>query len=186
MMGHSPAILFLPGRRNQSSLCSTRLRNVKTTLITAALMAAVFCMALRRPQSETDRGLAEDLLGSEDVQQVQLSDADEPPAFQAGARAALFFERIGMQGLIRGVVVIEDDRVIDLLVLQSHEGLDHDALDAPDFIASFHDLPAKPPLIVDAVSGATISSQAVTDAVNARLAQWVTYIQREKDTRSQE
>ena len=186
MIAHSAAILFLPGGHQQCSHYSNRLRNVKTTLITAALMAAVFCMALRRPQSETDRELAENLLGSAEVQQVQLSDADDPPAFQAGSRAALFFERMGMQGLIRGVVVIEDDRVIDLLVLQSHEGLDHDALDAPDFSASFHDLPAKPPLIVDAVSGATISSQAVTDAVNARLAQWVTYIQRETDTRSQE
>ena len=110
-----------------------------------------------------------------DVQQLELSDAGDPPAFQAGSRAALFFERRGMQGLIRGVVVVEGDQVVDLLILQSREGLDHNALDSPGFRSSFRHRPAKPPLIVDAVSGATISSQAVTDAVNVRLAQWVKY-----------
>ncbi len=159
---------------------------MKLKLLTATLLVVVFCMALRRPQSETDRELAVNLLDSAVIQQLQLSDAADPPAFQAGSRAALFFERKGMQGLIRGVVVVEGDRVVDLLVLQSREGLDHDALDSSDFRTSFRDKPAKPPLIVDAVSGATISSQAVTDAVNVRLAQWVRYTQQETDIRSQE
>jgi hypothetical protein len=141
-------------------------------LLTAGLLAVVFWVALRPPQSEADRELAEKLLGSAEVQHVQLSDAADPPVFQAGSRAALFFERKGMQGLIRGVIVVEGDRVVDLMILQSREGLDHDALDSSDYLASFRDRPAKPPLIVDAVSGATISSQAVTDAVNARLALW--------------
>jgi hypothetical protein len=159
---------------------------VKTKLLTAALLAVVFCLALRRPPIDADRELAEDLLESAELQQVQLSDAADPPAFQSGSRAALFFERMGMQGRIRGVVVVEDDRVVDLLILQSREGLDHDAFDSPDFRTSFRDRPAKPPLIVDAVSGATISSQAVTDAVNVRLAQWVTYTRQKTDIRSQE
>jgi hypothetical protein len=148
---------------------------VKIILLTAVMLIAVFLMALGRTQSETDRELAEKLLESAEVQQVQLSAAGDPPVFQTGSRAALFFERKGMQSLIRGVIVIENDRVIDLVILQSHEGLDHDALDAPSFRAAYRNKPAKPPLIVDAVSGATISSQAVTDAVNARLVQWTKY-----------
>jgi len=158
---------------------------MKTRILTAALLVVVFCMALRRPQSETDRELAEHLLNSTEIQQVQLSDAADPPAFQAGSRAALFFDRMGMQGLIRGVVVVEGDRVVDLLILQSREGLDHDALGSSDFRTSFLDRPAKPPLIVDGVSGATISSQAVTDAVNGRLAKWVKYNKQATDVRSQ-
>ena len=159
---------------------------MKIILLTATLLVVVFCTALRRPQSETDRELVENLLQSADIQQVQLSEDAGPPAFFAGSRAALFFQRNGMQGLIRGVIVVEDNRVVDLRVLESREGLDHDALDSPDFCTSFRDKPAKPPLVVDAISGATISSQALTDAVNARLAQWVTHTQQESDTRSKE
>lgn len=159
---------------------------MNTKLLTVALLAIVFFVALRGPHGETDRELAEDLLESRNVQQVQLPDAADAPAFRAGSRAALFFERKGMQGLIRGAVVVEDDRVVDLLILQSREGLGKDVLDSPGFLALFRDRPAKPPLTVDAVSGATISSQALTDAVNARLAQWVAFTKQETDIRSQE
>ena len=50
---------------------------------------SVVRFALRGRQDSRDRDLAEDLLKSKTVQQIELSDADDPPAYQAGSRAAL-------------------------------------------------------------------------------------------------
>ncbi len=149
--------------------------HVKIKLLTAALLLVALSTTLHRPQAEADRQLAEDLLKSADIQQVRLSDDSDPPAFQYGTGAVLFFEGEGMQGLIRGVIVIDEDRVVDLRILRSDEGIEHNALDSPDFLKSYRTRPAKPPIVVDGVSGATISSQAVTDAINLRLKQWTTY-----------
>ena len=152
---------------------------VNAKLLAVALWVIVFIVALRRPRGDADRQLAKELLGSQSVQQLVLSDDAAPPAYRAGSRAALFFERMGMQGMIRGVILVEDDHVVDLRILQSREGLAGDTLDSPDFLVSFRDRPAKPPITVDAVSGATISSQAVTDAVNGRLSQWARFAEQE-------
>ena len=148
-------------------------------LPTVALLAIVFIVALRGRGGDTDRQLAEDLLESRNIQAVQLPDGTAAGTYRAGSRAALFFEQRGMQGMIRGVILVEDDRVVDLRILKSREGHTKNVLHSPDFLASFRGRPAKPPLTVDAVSGATISSQAVTDAVNTRLAQWVQFTEQE-------
>ncbi len=148
---------------------------VKIKLLTAALLLVAFSTTLHLPQAEADRQLAEQLLKSANVEPVRLSDDAELPAFQYGTQAVLFFEGKGMQGLIRGVIVIEEGEVVDLRILRSDEGIAQGALDSPRFLDSFRSHPAKPPIVVDAISGATISSQAVTDAINRRLGQWATY-----------
>ena len=152
---------------------------VNPRLLTVALLAIIFFMAMRGTQDARDEDLAKDLLGSTSLQQIELSDDDDPPAYRTGSSAALFFEGAGMQGPIRGVMVLENDRIMDLRILQSREGIGADPLGTPGFLQSFFGRPAKSPLTVDGVSGATITSQAVTDAVNARLAQWEAFSQRE-------
>ena len=94
-----------------------------------------------------------------------------PPGFEAGERTMLFFERDGMEGIIRGAIVLSGERILDVLLFESREGLRHTALDET-WLESFRDYPAKPPVVVDAVSGATVSSRAVMDAVNERLTAW--------------
>jgi len=144
---------------------------VKTLLLTVVMLAAVFAAAFLRDDEATDRAFAEKLLSTSQVEPIPLSG---PPAFRAGGRVALFFERQAMQGPIRGVVVVKDGMIQDIAVTSSREGHDHHALSA-DFLSSFRSLPAKPPLAVQAVSGATISSQALADAITERLKAWTAY-----------
>ena len=155
------------------------MKTVYPRLLTVALLAIIFFLAMRGTQDARDEDLAKELLGSASPQQIELSDAADPPAFRAGLRVALFFEKEGMQGPIRGVMVLQNDRIVDLRILESREGIGADPLDTPGFLQSFFGQPAKSPLTVDGVSGATITSQAVIDAVNARLAQWEAFSQRE-------
>ena len=68
--------------------------------------------------------------------------------------------------------MIEGGRITNLVLLRSSEGLDHAALGNGPFQESFRGQPAQPPLVIGAVSGATISSQRLTDAVSERLKQW--------------
>ena len=142
---------------------------MRAHLLTAALLAVALCLALFVPVRDADRELAEELLGMEGV---ELIDMPGPPAFRAGGRTVLFFEQAGMQGPIRGAIVIDKNRITDLVLLQSSEGLDHAALSNGSVQESFRGQPAKPPLVVEAVSGATISSQKLTDAVSVRLKLW--------------
>ena len=152
----------------------------KTKIFTSALLLAVFVIALLPNGTVTDRQLAQQLLNSTQVEQAVL---DGPPMFFADSAAVLFFEREGMQGPIHGVIVVQDGVVKKLILLDAREGHDHRVLNSTDFLNAFSDQPAKPPIIVDAISGATISSQAVSDAVNARLSQWVKYTAASSDSR---
>ncbi len=138
-------------------------------LITAVLLAIALGLAVALPPPDADRVLAEELLGVDHVEPVALGG---PPAFRSADRAVLFFEQVGVQGPIRGAFVIDADRITRLVLLRSSEGLDHAALSGGFIQESFRGQRAKPPLIIEAVSGATISSQKLTDAVSARLKLW--------------
>jgi len=140
---------------------------VRATLLTVALLLGGLALDLLLPRPDPDEVLAEDLLGV-----VERVDLPGPAAFESGDGALLFFEWAGVEGPIRGAVRLERDLVAEVIVLRSREGIDHAALETPGFLSSFHGKPAQPPVVVEAVTGATISSQAVIDAVNERLRTW--------------
>ncbi len=145
---------------------------LKTCWFTAGLLLVVFVLAAVPNRTVSDRRLAQQLLNST---QIHRAEVDGPPIFYVGANAVLFFEREGMQGPIRGAIVIQDGDLDRVLILQSREGHDHRVLNSEDFLISLCHQPAKPPLFIDAISGATISSNAVSDAINAQLSKWVNY-----------
>ncbi len=82
----------------------------------------------------------------------------------------LSFDVRGVRGPIRGVVVLEGERIVEVRVSSSGEGADGKALSGPAAVAGYAGRPARPPVRVDAVSGATLSSRRLQDAVNKRLA----------------
>ena len=131
-----------------------------------ALVGVALCVDLVFPRNAIHRRLAEERLG-----EVVSIDLPGLPAFQSGERAMLFFDHDGVEGPIRGAVVIAGDQVEEVLIHESREGLDHRAL-SDAWLESFRGAEARPPVVVDAVSGATVSSRAVVDAVNERLKEW--------------
>ena len=94
-------------------------------LATVVLLAAAAAVAFALRPADADRALAERLIGP-----AQRIPGGGPPAFRAGQKAVLFFERPGVQGPIRGAIV------------------------------------------VDSVTGASVSSRLLIDAVNERLRWW--------------
>ncbi len=144
---------------------------MRAHLLTAALLAVALCLALVAPERDADRELAQELLGTDYVEAI---DMPGPPAFRTGGGTVLFFEHTGVQGPVRGAILVEGDRISDMVLLESREGLDHTTLDRERFQAPYRGHVAKPPIVVDEVSGATISSQALAKAVSERLKQWQT------------
>ncbi len=136
--------------------------------ITAAMLIAVLVLDLAWPRPDPNRQLAAQLLGA-DGQRIELKNG---PAFRVGGRWALFFDAKGKAGPLRGVILIEHDRILDLRLLETHEGIDHRAFSDPTLAQSLVDQPAKAPVEVEVISGATISSQLLIDAVNSSLKEW--------------
>jgi hypothetical protein len=137
-------------------------------LITAALLACALLLDLAWSPPDPDRRTALNLLGA-DGQRVEL---ESGPAFRVGPRWLLFFDRQGKVGPIRGAIMIEDERIRDLHLFEAREGIDHGAFSDLALARSLVDQPAKAPVEVDVISGATISSQLLTDAINSSLEQW--------------
>ncbi len=136
--------------------------------ITAGILLAALVLDLMWPRTDPAQQLALRLLGAEG-QRVELEGG---PAFRVGARWLLFFERQGKVGPIRGAISVEDDRVRELHLFEAREGIDHGAFSDRSMARSLIDQPARAPVEVEVVSGATISSQRLIDAVNASLEQW--------------
>lgn len=141
---------------------------MKRHLPALALMGLALTLSILLPPLDPDRALAMQLLG-EDVTRVELPGA---PAFQAGDRGLVFFERRGQQGPIRGALLLDRGRVERLLVLSHREGIDLAALDDPGWQRRFVDRRTDVKLVAEPVSGASISSQAVVEIVNERLVEW--------------
>ena len=136
--------------------------------ITAMLLIAALTLDLTWSRPDPRRQLASRLLGA-DGQRLEL---ESGPAFRVGARWALFFDEVGKAGPIRGVILIEDDRIRELQLLETREGIGHRAFSDPTLAHSLVDQPAKPPVEVEVVSGATVSSQILIDAINSSLKEW--------------
>ncbi len=136
--------------------------------ITAGILLAALVLDLTWPRPDPAQQLALRLLGAEG-QRVEL---ESGPAFRVGARWLLFFERQGKVGPIRGAISIEDDRIRELYLFEAREGIDHSAFPNRAMARSLIDQPARAPVEVEVVSGATISSQLLIDVVNTSLEQW--------------
>jgi len=144
----------------------------KSNLITAILVLAAFALDLAVPPTDPDAALAAQLLTETQDESWQRIELDGLPLFRGATRDVMFFETRGKQGPIRGAVVVQGDQIERLVLLDSREGLHQRELYAPSFLASFAGQPARPPLDVDGVSGATVSSQILLDAINRRLKRW--------------
>jgi hypothetical protein len=137
-----------------------------TTLI---LLLAAATLELVMPRSDADLPVATQLLAPADAASIERLELDRLPVYRCDNRQAIFFETAGKQGLIRGVILVQDDRILRLQLLKCREGLCQREFYQPAFLAAFSGKPAKPPVDVAAVSGATISSQILRDAINERL-----------------
>ena len=131
------------------------------------LLAAGLTLALTVPRAEPLQRMAAQRLG--DVERLELAGE---VAYRGPKGALLAFTRRGVEGPLRGAVVLRGARIEEVVLLESREGLNHRALQRPGFLAAFRGLPARAPVPVDAVSGATISSHLLVEAVEERLARW--------------
>jgi hypothetical protein len=137
-------------------------------LLTLALLVAALLLDLTWSPPDPKQQLALRLLGA-NGQRIEL---DSGPAFRVGARWLIFFEQQGKVGPIRGAITIEDDHIQELHLFENREGVDHRAFSDPRLSRSLIDQPARAPVEIDVISGATISSQLLADAVNHSLEKW--------------
>ncbi len=140
---------------------------MRAALLTTLLVGAAFALQLHLPH-DPERVSCEHLLGAP-VVRVQLEDGQ---AFTAGQRAALPFAFAGRQGEIRGVVVVDRGRIEQVVVSRQREGSDLRAMARPRWLARFAGRRTDAPVAVDVVTGATLSSRLMVDAVNDRLRMW--------------
>lgn len=140
---------------------------MRTTRADWLLLLAGLGLALARPRPDPLRRLAVQHLRA--PERVELGGE---VAYRAQDALLLSFYRRGVEGPLRGAVLVREGRIVEVFLLEAREGLDHAALLRPGFLEAFEGLPARPPVTVDAVSGATISSQLLTDEVNRALSRW--------------
>jgi len=137
-------------------------------ITTVAVLALLLLLDLAWPAPDRERQMAQSLLGA-DGERIELLTG---PAFRVGSRWLLFFDHKGKVGPIRGALLVEDDNIHSLHLFSAHEGINRDAFSDPTLAQSLVGLPAKAPVEIDAITGATISSQMLADAVNESLVQW--------------
>ncbi len=141
-------------------------------LITAAVLATALILDLSwsRPDLPTLR--ARHLLGTSSKSDQERIELDSGPAFRVGTRWLLCFDQQGHVGPIRGAILLEDDLIQEIHLFEAHEGIDHNALSDLTISRSLVGQPALAPLEFDGLSGATISSQILIDAIDDCLSQW--------------
>lgn len=140
---------------------------MKAAWASLGLLGAAFAAQLLLPHDPA-RALSEQLIGGTTTR-VALG---RGAAFAAGPRVALPFVADGRQGEIRGVVVLGRGRIERVVVSAQREGWDLRALERPEWLAEFSGRRTDAPVVVDAVSGATLSSRILVDTVNERVRTW--------------
>jgi hypothetical protein len=158
-------IAQIQGGSNSMGLIITRRRDRITTV---AILLAALLLHLAWSSPDRHRQIAQRVLGA-DGERMEL---ESGPAFRVGPRWLLFFDRRGNVGPIRGAVLIVDDDIHELYLFEAHEGVSRSAFSDPTLAQSLVGQPARAPVEADVISGATISSQILTDAINESLMQW--------------
>ncbi|RKZ87219.1 MAG: hypothetical protein DRR19_13910 [Candidatus Parabeggiatoa sp. nov. 1] len=139
----------------------------KSFLLTFFLLIAAFSFALVSEPYDHYKSLAVKHLGEE----VDRIDMPGLPAFQNRDQVILFFSANGVEGLIEGAVVIKEEKIKNVLLMRSREGLDHNALDETH-LALYRERKTEFPVVVEAISGATVSSRILVNATNERIRAW--------------
>jgi len=98
-----------------------------------------------------------------DCRAIEFSGAE---AFRSSDKTAVIIKAEGVQGPIEALFVLSNDSIELFEILRSNEGLNRSALNDPHFLRSFQQDLKDLPLKVDAVTGATISSQMIIDELN--------------------
>jgi hypothetical protein len=144
------------------------IKRKRERLVTVALLVVALLLDLAWTPPDSYRQIAQGLLGA-DGERIELATG---PAFRAGPRWLLFFDKQGHVGPIRGAVLIADESIQALHLFEAHEGISRTAFSDPTLARSLVGQPARAPVEVDAITGATVSSQILTDAINESLIQW--------------
>jgi len=144
------------------------IKRKRERLITVAVLGVALLLDLAWAPPARYRQMAQDLLGA-DGERIDL---ESGPAFRAGPRWLLFFDKQGNVGPIRGAILIADENIQELHLFEAHEGISQTAFADPTLAHSLVGQPAKAPVEVDVITGATISSQILIDAINESLIQW--------------
>lgn len=118
-------------------------------------------------QKNANHIIAEEYIG--ECIAVAFSGAD---AFQSSNKTAIVFKCPGFQGPIRALFIISNHEIEKLLILKSNEGLNKSALTNFEFLSSFEQNVKNLPLNIDAITGATISSQIIIDEMNRHIKEW--------------
>lgn len=119
-----------------------------------------------------DQKTAGHLIAEQYIGECKAVDFSGAEAFQSTNKTAILFKSKGFQGPIEALIVISGNEVEKLEIIKSNEGLDKLALDSHDFLMSFENNTMDLPLDVNAVTGATISSQIVIDELNKTIKEW--------------
>jgi uncharacterized protein with FMN-binding domain len=135
--------------------------------ITVALLATALVADRLMARPDTDRELASELV--DDPVEVEVRDG---VAYRGRDAVVLPFDVQGQQARIRGAVVVAGDSIEQVVVTHSSEGIDRRALFDTEFLDSFRGRRADRTVVVDAVTGATISSFTLMRAVADRLRAW--------------
>ncbi len=137
------------------------------TIITAAILLLAVIVEWGVAQKTQKHIIAEKYIGK-----CEAVNFPRENAFQSSSKTALFFKCKGFQGPIEGLYIISNNEIEQLLILKSNEGFDKLVLNNPKFLNSFKRNVLDLPFDVDAVAGATISSQIVIDEVNRQIKEW--------------
>ncbi len=137
------------------------------TSITVALLLFATIIEWGVDQKTPNHIIAEKHIGK--CEAVNFLSAD---AFQSSSKTAILFKCKGFQGPIEALLIISNNEIEKLLILKSNEGLDKLALNNSKFLKAFQQNVLDLPIGVDAVAGATISSQLVIDEVNRYINEW--------------
>lgn len=135
--------------------------------LAAGILAAAGLMRAVVPAADPDGALALEKIGNRNRELLAGQ-----PAYRHGHALLLFFEERGFRDDFRGALLIESGFIEDLIVLESREGLMRDAFRDEKLLAGYRGQPAHAPVIVDSVTGATVSCRALQNAVNERLRAW--------------
>jgi hypothetical protein len=111
--------------------------------------------------------IAEKYIG--ECESIPFPNAD---AFQSSTKTVIIFNCDGSQGSIDALFILSKDEIEKLVILKSNEGLNKAALNNTTFLTSFEQDRHNLPLDVDAISGATISSQIIIDEMNQHIKEW--------------
>lgn len=95
------------------------------------------------------------------------------------SKAVLFFTGQGMRAPIRGWLIIDrkEGNIKEVHLETNIEGIDRQLAGMRPLLDQFLGRDVDTPVLVDVVTGASISSQSVIDGVNSALAVWREYVE---------